>query len=625
MADTLRRLNLMPWISGYAMYGHPTIKRADGLQVAKNQIRDFDGTMHRRGGQAHIHRNPIYEGQAFQDHFLGTKLKDAWTEASPASASINFGEASKIRVSGTGANNGSIQATLDDADGVTTVRSLSSTVTTINVVTRIRITAVGNEPNGQRYLELDVDPGDGTWRLRVRFVRSGIYIVQSDTTFAEIVAHGTAVDTLSCGSSIKYITDDSAALHGEFLTYRWEISKTGSDYFADMYIENVLVFSGIPLLAASGTDGYVKFGFGTTTSALDVTIDQIEVDATLQKIRGVADWNFTARSGAEVSSIACFAGTRVYVYDGDFYNLKCIDDGLDTADRASFAVYQEDLFYATSNSHPLRRYENYTRVGAEVPLAPNCSMLREHANRLFVTGDWRSPYRLYWCGLLDATVWNTEEDPGLAYDFTNAGYIDVDSNSGGHITGLGESFQRVMPIYKTHSLKRLNGVSPPFTIEPISDVLGGTAHGATANLLNDQLFLARSGAHSVITTDKYGELESEIYSRDLRTLWLREVNLDALENAWMVNYEAKDQIWVLVPAFDAATDVREPSRAYLLHYGTRSEVFPMGLWTDARIVGYSMCMARFDGNFDRMVVIGGDGYLNQQDKPSRLDFPVFAA
>ena len=111
-------LNLWPYFSGIANFGHSSLKGRLGLIEAKNQVRDLDGSMLRRGGQIHLHRNPIMEGQALEEHFLDSTLATKWTltEDGPV---IGLANPSVMTVVGSsfGTSVTKIEASLDDDAG----------------------------------------------------------------------------------------------------------------------------------------------------------------------------------------------------------------------------------------------------------------------------------------------------------------------------------------------------------------------------------------------------------------------------------------------------------------------------------------------------------------------------
>jgi hypothetical protein len=622
VAGDIHTLNLTPWASGLARFGHAAHKNPNGLYMAKNQVRDFDGTMHRRGGQLHLNRNPVYEGQALEEHFLDTSLKAAKWSLTEGGGTIDYSRESIFRViAPAGGANTVLTGELDDTDGDTTVRDFTE-VDAVQLVLRMQVVAPGGAVNGQGHFEIDIDPGDTTWRLLIRIDTSGIYAYDSGTMlFKELtdVAIG-ATDELSAGHSRFYLQTPATAMHQQWLTWRWEITKSGSDYFAAIYLEEVKIFSDIPLESTPGSDGYAKFTWNTNSSGtdVDVALDNVEIDADVQEIRGLSDFVSPTEAPTQVTRIAFYAGTRVYLMSSDLFVIKCIDDGIAGNSMMDFKVFNGRLLYVTTKGMKIRRYALGDRRGSEITGSPESRLLQVHANRVFAAGLSANRSRMYWSGLLDETVWNLGAAAGT--DFANAGFEDIEPDDGQWITALGPSWKRQLVIYKSRSIKRMTGTTPAnFVIEPVTDSFGATSHFAIVNMLTDQLFVNEYGVNSLLTTLEYGDVEGQMVSRNIRLIWREEVNPDALGFAWMVNNKPLDRLEVFVPAFTRGQTGRAPSRIMVMQYGLEPN-----LWTDKRITGWAMAAIRPTGFLEQRGIVGGtDGYLNLQDQGYRADFPVW--
>lgn len=143
--------------------------------------------------------------------------------------------------------------------------------------------------------------------------------------------------------------------------------------------------------------------------------------------------------------------------------------------------------------------------------------------------------------------------------------------------------------------------------------------------MNDQYFVSDIGVHSLITTQKFGDLESAFLSRDVRDYWRAQIDTASLRYCWAVNNEPLDRYEVLVPT-GVLADGMTPNRILTLHYGLTSENFPAGLWSIKKISGHSMAMLRLPGDgFSRNYVGSASGFLNRQDQNDHFDFPVATA
>ena len=104
--------------------------------------------------------------------------------------------------------------------------------------------------------------------------------------------------------------------------------------------------------------------------------------------------------------------------------------------------------------------------------------LRVHRNRCFVAGNDANPSRLYWSNLNDCNTWTTSTD-----------FIDLDSNDGDIITGIGEPLFGMLPVYKKFSSWLLKGDAPSnWFVVNVSKSIGARYHRSIRNFGNAQLF-----------------------------------------------------------------------------------------------------------------------------------------
>lgn len=613
-------LNAWPYLSGLANFGHPSLKGKAGLSIAKNQTRDLDGSMLRRGGQIHLHRNPIMEGQAIEDHFLNDELRSAWTltEDGPVT---DLATPSYLHVLGDsfGASVTKVEQSLVDDVGDPKITALEDGET-FTFVVRHRIVTLAPTIGTAGYIHYYIDSGTAsTWLLHISFVGDGVY-VDTGAGFEEIIS-ASATNPLSLSDSSELLQSTAGVQHNRALTWRFVVTRDDTDYTLSVYVENILVATGIALSDSSTDTGefYMAFQDGLSIDT-EVYIDHVEVDAEAQAVRGLGAFKDPSESPVSVRKVLVYAGSRVYLFGSDFFNMQCIDDGLVKGKQCDFKIFNGHAVYALSSGTKIRRYRDGDRRATELEESPQSKFLQVHTNRLFSAGDPGNESRVYWCGLLDETDWNTDADPDTVFD--NAGYLDCEPDDGQAVTALGPTFRSIMPIYKEYSLHRLDGVGPAnYSRTQISGTIGATSHFAVVNTENEQYFVSQFGVRGFLTTDQYGDLEAAMLSSELGKLWRQDVNLDALHLAYAVNNEEFDRLEVLVPTYISGADGRTPNRIYCYQYGIERPA-----WTDKRISGFCMAAMRLIGIDRRSVIVGStDGWLNLQDRPQRFDFPEFAA
>ncbi len=122
--------------------------------------------------------------------------------------------------------------------------------------------------------------------------------------------------------------------------------------------------------------------------------------------------------------------------------------------------------------------------------------IRVWRNRCFGGGNDANASRLFWSALGNCASWNTSVD-----------FVDVDAESGGVMTGLGQPLGDFLPIYKGGRLYILafdNANTNNRKLINVSQDTGGLNHRATANYANKQYFASKgpnAGQAGIYVTD----------------------------------------------------------------------------------------------------------------------------
>jgi hypothetical protein len=639
MADQLHRINLMPWIGGLSTFGHAAIKRKEGLQNSQNLQYDFDGTKHRRGGQRHLHKIPVYEGYAFEEHFLDRTVDTGvWTETT-GTTTFDTSTYSVLRGTTTGAGTGTQVASLEDSEGTALYKDLVQTVSTaatetdeMNICFRTRFHTL-NAHSGSNYFSIRVDTGTADeWILDIHFGNDGIFFLTAPATWTEVSLTSGVVDERSAGVSSEYLLQKSSALaNSSWHNWRVKITYNGSAYKGTLYLEEVAIYSNIPIYTVNPNANAraVTLSWVHGSGVTDVSIDNIEIQGEVQKIRGLSEFR-KSHPSTVVGRTIFYAGTRMYQEMGCPWFIKCIDDGLDTTRICDIKIFRGKVIYTLDSGMKPRVWKIGDRRGKVLDAAPYMKYLQVHGNRVWGAGDPDYPSRLYFSGLLNEEIWNYGSN---VQSFDDAGYININSEDGEEIKAIGYPYKNLLPVYKERSIHYITGTTPiygtqgTFARVPMIKSLGCVSHRAIANVNNDQYFISKRGVHSLLTTEKYGDLETAFLSREIQDIWDRDVNINSLKLAMMVNNEPHDRVDLLLPFFALNADGQTPNRMLSLHYGLGREAFPEGMWSGPHtMTGWSMGMVQFTGAPRPLLVVGSsDGYLNLQDSTDRFDFPVYAS
>lgn len=424
MPSTAPKLNLFPWIGGLQLWGSSATKPPQGLVVSEDFVYDFDGTKRRRGGQIHAHRVPLREGGAFDHEFLGNVLDtDIWTETASADVSLGLTGPSLLHVTtpGSGTSTYSITASLLDSkiraliDSTSTPDlSLSPPETTlITITTRLRFgdeTGVKIPTSGQTNgVDLLVHPGRGVteWKFEIHFNDAGIWVLPKTGAGYQLVTSAAGlVDHLGVANSATFIDN-------EFHTWRFDITRTGSDYFLAIYLDEIAIYSGIDIKSALTSTSLAGWNFSTggAVDDINIEIDYLKVDTTDVPIRGLTEFVVPQEGTQAIRYGAMYAGTQIYLDYGDPYAPRSIDTGYVENEVADFQVFGGVLVYTTTDRKSIpRKYSFGDEQGKVLEGTPPVgSILQVHANRLWISGDPEHPSRIYFSANGDFEDWGSTE------------------------------------------------------------------------------------------------------------------------------------------------------------------------------------------------------------------------
>lgn len=139
------------------------------------------------------------------------------------------------------------------------------------------------------------------------------------------------------------------------------------------------------------------------------------------------------------------------------------------------APYNDNLFCVNN------QYNFYFQGTASIivsAMPANMKYIRVHRNRCWASGGSANPSRLFYSVIGNCLTWNTGTD-----------YIDLATNDGDVITGIGQTLFDMLPIYKNYSTWALKGVdNNSFVLVNISKDTGAKNHRSIHSLGAVQLF-----------------------------------------------------------------------------------------------------------------------------------------
>jgi len=229
------------------------------------------------------------------------------------------------------------------------------------------------------------------------------------------------------------------------------------------------------VIASSNTDMYF--------SSDGITWVQINKDGASA---GLNLTNLNLQSSLPRSSIG---RTQDIVYDADEeYGIFVSVNGLSKAAWVKF----------TGSGGARQYFYKELEAATGAPQTPKYAEL--HKERLVLAGDSSAPNVVYWSD-------RYEMDDFLG---AGSGYIDI----GDTVTGI-RSFRETLVIFGTDSIWTLTNIEGALNLKPITRNVGCIDGFSIQEFGGDLLFLARDGIRTLAATDRIGDLELGIVSRNI--------------------------------------------------------------------------------------------------------------
>ncbi len=146
----------------------------------------------------------------------------------------------------------------------------------------------------------------------------------------------------------------------------------------------------------------------------------------------------------------------------------------------------------------------------DVPNAPDASMAREHLGRLFAN-DKTDKDLLHFCTTFDETEWQGVGDSGGIY-------VGINDGDPVGISAIKPPFKGRLFVDKGQRSFQVQGEDPEtFQVISVSNGIGSASHKAAVSVdLDDVFYFSQRGAHSVITTDQFGDFQNKFLSREIQ-------------------------------------------------------------------------------------------------------------
>lgn len=307
-----------------------------------------------------------------------------------------------------------------------------------------------------------------------------------------------------------------------------------------VYLNDVLVATiSSSLLADVSPNGFFEFRWlvedsgAANTQYNTVVIAPMYNDTTTAPFAGVEIvageyFPYQTSSGARVRSLVIAAGSYIYHDNGELAIWRPLLAKQNP--NVFFATFQRTLIwcdFADGGSSSVRQW-----TGEVAPLlladAPPIQFAVEHKARLFGAGDKEFPLRLYYTGSRQANLWftPTEDNAETETDAVlEAGYIPIPARRGDAITAIWGDYYGLLIVATRTGVWQLSGSGPQsWSLEAVSQSHGVESSLGIMQVGNDLWYGSRFGIHSLLTTDKYGQLSTQKPSTAIGNLWSQQTS-----------------------------------------------------------------------------------------------------
>src|SRR5690606_15198041 len=126
--------------------------------------------------------------------------------------------------------------------------------------------------------------------------------------------------------------------------------------------------------------------------------------------------------------------------------------------------------------------------------------------------------------------------------------VGLPTGTGGEITGLSKPFLDDVYAFTAESINRVRVAgSADITVQTVNSSVGCIAHQSIRQVGNDLFFVSERGVHSLLATERYGDVEQEFLSAPIQRIWNR-INPERLRQAWATYWKQRDLYILCIPA-----------------------------------------------------------------------------
>lgn len=370
----------------------------------------------------------------------------------------------------------------------------------------------------------------------------------------------------------NYIVNSNTPSAGSWSSPTWTVGSLASGA-SESIVFNVSIpdasadppstFTSTATLAASDPPAEAPLDDDTDTLVETVTPDNGTGDPDYNVACIDAIYDFRVLSDESTHKIILICANNNLWYDLGLRVLESSYYAFKTPAQYSFVPFNNFAYIVSSNaSQSMVKFNGIDYSVKSVNGAPNIGFAVEHYSRLVGAGDPSTGSFIYASATEDFDDW----EPGaLASSPIQLG-ITIDD--GQRVTGLSSAHYGRLYVFKERSISVITGSWSDATDvarRTLSTTRGSVNHAVIQQVGNDIFFWDEQGCHSLLTTEKFGDVETVSTTTKIREDFKSLVDFSALDRAHSINYLPED----LYITWFQSRGSDELDIAFVYNYSTR--------------------------------------------------------
>jgi len=403
-------------------------------------------------------------------------------------------------------------------------------------------------------------------------------------------------------------------------------------YYKDMLVDTItstdmkvvsltetatMEFQWMPEGTVGGTPGTQYTTFLSTPMYNDIATDPFLG----KEVVAIKSFQYKTRAGSKNRALLCAAGR--YVYHDNEMAQAWRPLHAKQYQNVFFCIYENNVIWSDNDGN--RQASLWKWNGYKDPEllddAPPLQFMWEHQQRLFGAGDPDNPFRVYYSKINDPNVWYSPSKTNIEDEFDvilNAGFITIPGKKGDQVTAGTGDYYGVSVAWTRTGVWGIEGSGPTsYRRDAINQDVGCESPDAVTEVGNDIWFVGRQGVHTLATTQKFGNIQTNYPSGPIQNLWNRNpssvltISREYLANSKIAYNPHQGLIYVAVPL------TGDVAAQHIYVYNVNAGIW-RGPWT---IDNRAMANVEVSNPVSELVMHGDvEGRVGYTDESYKADF-----